>query len=1094
MRSTLQQLRSVRSRWLGFGRVACLSAVFALVLGGPLSAQQVEVTGRVSAAATGQPLANVMVMVRGSDTRTVTDAQGRYTISVASDGVLVYSLIGYRAVALDVAGRSSLDVLLEQAVAVLGGVVVTGYAEQRRADITGAVASIDMESLQKESSSSVLQRLDGKVSGVTVERSGTPGARSTVRIRGISSFQNNDPLYIVDGTPIEGTYFNWLNPNDIESIQVLKDASAASIYGSRASNGVVIIETRKQGTRERPRFTLDVRTGMQQPYRGYDDILILNSLEYHEVVKRSYENAGLAVPANIYGDPNSPSVPAYIWPNDGVNPATGVVEDDYNFPDNLIMAGSNGTNWWDAVFGTGYTADVNLGVRGSGDSHGYNVSLNYYDNDGAAAYSRFQRGSARVNTQFNLGKLRIGENISMAYERFVGGLGDCGGGTACENTIVGKNILMQPVVPVYDVGGNFASGKAPTLGNQSNPLKVAWADKDDVGKNLILFGNVFAGFDFTEELKFTSRLGFNLVEYHQVFYDPIDPENSEPSLSTALDENYSTTRDWTWSNVLNYTRTFGDGHNIAMLLGQEATRQTNRNIGAGFNSLLSPDIIDSRYIQDALGDAATKRAGSGGSISSLLSYFGKVDYNYDNRYYLSFTIRRDGSSRLGPDNRWGTFPAFNLGWRLSQEGFLRNNEFFTNVMVRAGYGVTGNQLIPAGRIVSQFTGAQCCSFYDITGSGNSIVAGYFQDVLGNPNLKWEQNKSLNVGVDLEFFSGDVSLALDWYQRTTSDLLFDPQQPAPAGTVAPPILNVGEMKNTGLDMSLNFQGALGNTGTWSVGLNASHYKNEIVKIDGEQDFFFGPSATRFGNQTINRVGEPLGSFYGYETNGFFEDDAAVAAHATQNGAAPGRIRFVDQLTVDSDGDGIADQTDGVINEDDRTLIGSPHPDFTMGLDIAVEVGAFDFSATFFGTFGNEIFDTQKEYYVFRNFSTNVRKDLLTDSWELGADNTNAKYPRLDVNDTFSGQQLSDFYVESGTYIRLRSLQVGYTLPESFIPGTRIYIQGENLLTLTGYSGLDPALPTASLFGSGGDIRDQYRGIDRGVYPTNRMISFGINTSF
>lgn len=1081
MRSTLQQRRSLQAAQRVFARAVGVSAAFALLWCGSLSAQQVNVSGQVTAAATGAPLANVMVMVRGTDTRTVTDAQGRYTLSAPGDGVLVYSLIGYRAIAIDIGGRNTINVLLEPAVAVLGGVVVTGYAEQRRADITGAVASIDMESLQKESSSSVLQRLDGKVSGVTVERSGSPGARSTVRIRGISSFQNNDPIYIIDGTPAEGSFLNWLNPNDIESIQVLKDASAASIYGSRASNGVVIIETRKRGTRERPRFTLDARMGMAQPTRGYDDFVILNSLDYHEVVKRSYENAGLAVPENIYGDPNSPSVPAYIYPNNGTSQTTTANEADYSFPDNLIMAGSPGTNWWDAVFGTGYTTDVNLGVRGAGEAHGYNVSMNVFDNTGTSQYSRFTRGSARVNTEFNLGKFRIGENIAVAYERFYGGLGDCGFNTACENTIVGKNILMQPVVPVYDVGGNFASGKSPTLGNQSNPLKNAWADKDDVGKNVIIFGNVFAGFDFTDDLKFTSRLGFGLSEYSRVFYDPIDPENSEPSFANSFNENYSTSRDWTWSNVLNYTTTLGDDHNVAILLGQEASRQQSRSSGIGFSNLVNPDNIDARYVQAALGDASTINGSTGGGISSLLGYFGKVDYNFAERYYLSFTVRRDGSSRLGPDTRWGTFPAFNVGWRVSQD-LMRDSEFFTNVMLRAGYGVTGNQLIPAGRILNQFTGAQGASFYDIAGTGNSIVSGNYLGSLGNSNLKWEQNKSINIGMDVEFFGGDASLAFDWYQRRTADLLYDPGLPAPAGQAGTPFVNIGEMKNTGIDVSFNTQGALGNSGTWTVGLNFSHYKNEIVSIDGVSDFFFGPSATRFGNQTINQVGEALGSFYGLQWDGFFEDDAAVAAHATQTGAAPGRIRFKDI------------NNDDVIDADDRTIIGSPHPDFTMGLDLGVDIGAFDISATFFGTFGNEIFDTQKEYYVFRNFSTNVRADLLTDSWELGADNTNAKYPRLDVNDTFSGQNLSDYYVESGSYVRLRSLQVGYQLPESFIPNTRIYLQGENLITLTGYTGLDPSLPAASLFGAGGDIRDQYRGIDRGVYPSNRTISFGINTSF
>jgi TonB-linked SusC/RagA family outer membrane protein len=1091
MQGTVWWESLVKNR-LGALKAAGMVLVLAFLWGVPLQAQTIQVSGRVTDASTGDPIADVRVMVAETDIRGVTDPDGRYTLNASPNGVLVVSAIGYRAAAVNIAGRTTIDIALQQSVMTLTGVVVTGYAEQRRADITGAVSGIDLESLQDRTSASVLQRLDGEVAGVTVEASGSPGSRSTVRIRGVSSFQNNDPLYIVDGTPVEGSYFNWLNPNDIESMQVLKDASAASIYGARAANGVVIIETRKQasGRSDQPRFSLDVRTGISRPVRGYDDFLILDALEYHEVVKRSYENAGLPVPENIYGDPDNPTVPAYIWPNDGVNQTTAVDTTTYAFPDQLIMRGSPGTNWWDAVFGTGYVADANLAIRGRGEGHGYNVSFNYFNNDGTAAHSNFRRYSARANTQFTLGRFHLGENMALAYERFFGGAGDPGG--FAEGGILGKNILMQPVVPVYDVGGNFAAGKAVTLGNQSNPLKEAFANKDDVGKNLILFGNVFGGVDLTRDLSFTSRFGFNLVEYSQVFFDPIDPELSEPSFSNGLTEQYNTLRDWTWSNVFNYRTTFGRAHNVATLLGQEATKQVSRFNSSGINNLITTDI-NARYIQDAIGDAATKNVSSSGNVASLVSFFGKIDYNYDNRYYLSATLRRDGSSRLGPNSRWGTFPAFSAGWRASEESFLRDNSFFTNVMLRASYGVTGNQNIPAGRIVSQFGGGRGDTFYDIAGTNTQIEPGFRQTALGNPDLKWEEARSTNVGLDLEFFGGDVSLIIDAYRRVTDNLLFAPQQPATAGTSAPPIVNIGEVKNTGFDVALGFQGTLGATGTWNVTLNGAHYKNEIVRIDGVQDFFFGPISTRFGNQVINQVGAPIGAFYGLEADGFFEDNAAVAAHATQDGAAPGRIRFVDQPT-DNDGDGVIDGPDGQINAEDRVIIGSPHPDFTLGLDLGASVGRVDVTATFFGSFGNDIFNVQKEFYVFRNFSTNVRRDLLTHSWELGQDNTNAKYPRLDVNDTFSGQQISSYYVEDGSYLRLRSLQVGYQLPESLIPGTRVYVIAENLFTLTGYSGLDPVLPAAEIFGPGGDVRDQYRGVDRGAYPSNRTFSVGFSTSF
>ncbi len=1075
--------------WLLVGVLS--SAPFAVLQAEPLSGspiflqqQQRAVTGTVTSAQTGFPLPGVVVRVSGSTLQTVTDRDGSYSLLAPANASITFAYIGYRSVSVPVGGRATVDIALQQSVAVLDEVVVTGYTEQRRGDITGAISSVDLESVSRQTSASVLQRLDGRVPGVTVEASGSPGSRSTVRIRGISSFQNNDPLYIIDGTPVEDTFVNWLNPNDIESVQVLKDASAASIYGARATNGVVIIETRKRGTTSEPRFTLDARAGVATPTRGYDDFLILDALEYHEIVRRSHINAGLPVPQNIYGNPDNPTIPDYVWPNDGVSQTGNVDEGTYSFPDNLIMPGSRGTNWWDAVFGSALVTDVNLGVSGSGPGHGYNVSLNYLNQEGTAAFNRFQRGSARVNTSFQFGRLTIGENIAFALEEFVGGSGDPGG--FAEGGILGKNILMQPVVPVYDVGGNFAAGKAVGLGNQSNPLKEAWANKDDVGKNIKIFGNVFAGFEITEQLQATTRFGFNLNEQSFSGFNPISPELSEPSFSNSINENYSTFRDWTWSNTLQYANTFGDQHSLNVLVGHEANENRSRFNASAINNLITTSI-DARYIQDAIGDPATKNVSSSGSTGALLSFFGKVDYNFAQRYHASVTLRRDGSSRLGPNNRWGTFPAFSVGWRLSEEAFLQDSDFFTNVMLRFGYGVTGNQLIPTGRIVSQFGGGRGDTFYDIRGVGNQIVAGFRQTSLGNPNLKWEENTSANVGVDLEFFGGSTSLVIDLYRRETDNLLFDPPTPGTAGVAAPPIVNIGQMKNRGMDFAIGYTGFVGNA-SYNVSFNGSHYKNEIVRIDGVQDEFFGEAAgARFGFATVNRIGEPIGAFYGRVADGLFLNQAEVDAHATQDGAAPGRIRFKDL------------NGDGVITADDRTIIGSPHPDFTAGLDLAVELGAWDFSATLFGSFGNDIWEVQKQFYVFRNFSTNARRDLLTESAvvENGqVTNPDAKYPRLDVNDVFSGQEPSSYYVEDGTYVRLRNLQIGYTLPDTWLRGTdtRVYLQAENLFTITGYPGLDPALPAASIGGAAGDVRDQYRGIDRGAYPSNRMFSFGIRTRF
>lgn len=1059
------------------------------------------VSGVVTDATTGEPMPAVNIAVDGTTTGTSTDSNGEYSLTVPNlDVTLRFSFVGYETRLISIDGRTTVDVIM-QAQAIAGEeVLVTGYSTQRRQDITAAVSSVDMESASRQMTASVLQRLDGRVAGVTVETSGSPGARNTVRIRGVSSFQNNDPLYIIDGTPVQGSFMNFLNPNDIESMQVLKDASAASIYGSRANNGVVIIETRKSGAAVGgPQVTLSARTGVATPVRGYNDFVITDALQYHEVVKRSFENAGEPVPTNIYGNPDNPTIPNYIWPNDGDNQTTTVDESTYSFPDNLIMPASEGTDWWDEVFGAGMIQDYNIAVAGGGSDYVYNVSFNYLNQEGTAVHNRYQRGSVRVNTEFDMGLLTVGENIAVSVDESVGGIPNNPGDFA-EDGILGKDILMQPIVPVYDIGGNFASGKAVTLGNQTNPLKRAFAMKDSPTKNIQLFGNVFGRVDLMDnKVLVASRLGFNVSQTTGSNFTPMFPENSEPTLVQSIGEFSNQNTEWTWTNTVNYDETFAESHNVSVLVGQEANQQVFRGINGGMSGLLNTDP-DSRFLQDALGDPDTKNVDSNGFKAALLSFFGKVDYNYEERYHLSATIRRDGSSRLGPNNQWGTFPAFSAGWRISNESFMADNELFSNIMLRVGWGITGNQQIPAGSTVNQFGGGTGDTFYDISGSGNSIVQGFRQTVIGNPDLKWEENESVNVGLDLEIFEGKFSFAMDVYQRDTENLLFSPNLPATAGVVSPPVVNIGKMRNTGFDLQLGTRGTINDEILWSVDFNGSHYKNEIVRIDGEQNFFFGPIDTRFGNQVINQVGQPIGAFYGLVTDGIFLNQEEVDAHADQEGKAVGRFRFMDIAGAEDGG------PDGQVNAEDRTIIGDPHPDFTGGLDLGVRYRNWSFSATLFASIGNDIFDVQREFYVWRNFSTTVREDRLTESAVVEATddfpdgeviNPGAKYPQLDQTDTFS-LALSDDYVQDGSYLRLRNFQVGYNVPIEWLRGIRnmqVFIQGENLFTITGYDGLDPTLPAANIANAqGADIRDQYRGVDRGSYPSNRTISIGINATF
>jgi TonB-linked SusC/RagA family outer membrane protein len=771
-------------------------------------------------------------------------------------------------------------------------------------------------------------------------------------------------------------------------------------------------------------------------------------------------------------------VPAYIWPNVPPNQTKDTLNRSlYSYPNYLIMPGSTGTNWWKAVFSPASVTDAFLSVAGGGEDNAYRVSFNWFKQNGTAAYNQYQRGTLRINTAFNLGKVSVGENIGLALEQSFGGIPNDDQG---EGSILGKNILSQPVVPIYDIGGHFASGKAVGLGNNTNPLGFAYNHQYDRSNNGRIFGNVFGGVDILRNLSVKTRFGFNVGGSTFKGFTPITPENAEVNLTNGINQAFGQFAEWTWSNTVNYVNAFGR-HNLAVLAGQEANKNNNASLVGSIGDLRNTDPA-SRYIQDPLSATpTTKNVSSGGDVGTLLSFFGKADYNFAERYYLSLTVRRDGSSRFAETNRWGTFPAIGAGWRLSQESFFPQGEVVTNAMLRAGWGITGNQNIPTGRVVNLFGGGSGDTFYDITGSGTTLVPGFRQVSLGNPDLKWEENKSVNLGLDLELWRGKGNFSLDVYNRETSNLLFPPALPATAGTGSPPFVNIGKMRNRGYEFSLGYTGTLGEGKLWNATFTGSHYENRILQIDGVAKFFFGPVVTREQNAVINQVGYPIGSFYGLVANGFYRDSADAAPYYA-DGARPGRIKFLDA------------NGDGKITQADRQVIGNPHPDFTAGLDLGLHWGAWDLSATLFGTFGNQIFNYQKYWYVFRVFNTNVRNDMVTNSWT--PTNQNAKYPRLDVSDSWSNT-LSSYYIEDGSYVRLRNLQIAYTVPPglvSWIPAARIYVQAENLFTITGYSGLDPALPVQNVFGAAGDIRDQYRGVDRGTYPSNKTISVGISTTF
>ena len=605
-------------------------------------------------------------------------------------------------------------------------------------------------------------------------------------------------------------------------------------------------------------------------------------------------------------------------------------------------------------------------------------------------------------------------------------------------------MLQQPVVPIYDVGGNFASGKAAGLGNMTNPLKIAYFGKDNVTAMDRVFGNAFAALNAGRGFALKTQFGIDVARSSFRFYSPITPENSEPTTADATLERDARATDWTWSNTLTYSLRKSQ-HHVSALLGHEENRSKSDFEERSCANLSGPPGVGCDP-NDPSANISTF-----GANWELLSFFGKADYNYAGTYYASVTLRRDGSKRSGTDRRWGTFPGFGLGWRPFREALLR-----------FGWVVAGAEPIPSAQVFNRSGG-------------------------GGPAPPWEKNRSMNVGADLAIWNGRGTLTVDVYRRE-ADSLFA----VPTFTLA----RAGKMRNTGIDFSLGYLATIGGgTTALSATFNGSHYRNTILRIDdaGSQSFF-GPVSLRGGSPVINMIGHPIGSFYGLVADGFYMDSLDAAPYWAY-GARPGRIRFRDL------------NNDGAITLADRTIIGSPHPDFIAGLDVGVRRGCWNLDITLFGTFGNEIFNAQKDWYVFRDFNTNVRRDLLANSAELDGPcsgntcpgrvtNPNAKYPRLDANDAFS-RQFSTYWVEDGSYVRLRSIQVGYDFPPAlvrWINAARIYVRGENLFTIAGYSGPDPALPAWDVQGVGFDVRDQTRGVDGGSYPASRMFSIGIMTRF
>ena len=1058
-------------------------------------AQNRQIAGTVTDAK-GRALQGVSVSVAGTNTFTTTDANGKFTLSLKKpDDQVSFAYVGYVTKKVAPGTQSQLSVVLAEDESTTSEVVVTGYTAQRKKDITGAVTVVNAKQLTSVPAASVTQMLQGRAAGVNVGNDNSPGGGTMVRIRGFGTVNNNSPLYIIDGVPTQGT-LNQINPNDIESMQVLKDASSASIYGARAANGVVIITTKK-GKPGESNINFDYYTGSQRPDK------MLNLLNTQELGQYLYladlgagKNPSVTSPSAQYrfGPNGEETIADYIYPNVfGTLPSNYTYTNDIANPQlgktafNITKANKDGTDWQNVIFGPATISNYQLGATGGGKSGRYAISGNYFDQKGILKYTKYKRYSVRANTEFTKGIMTFGENLTVAYDERQGIDNNN------ESNPIMFAIRVHPIIPVFDITGGppelggtntspyngFAGSRGSNLGNAPNPFARLYREKDNITKGIHIFGNVFAELQLTKNLKARSSLGVEINQYNRNEYFHRDIEAAEPRNTNSLNVINSVDRSLTWFNTLNYNKAFGD-HLLNVLVGTEAVK-TYAATTVASRSGFAFDDLDYRYL-DAGSASGLSNSGAGATRSALFSQFGKVNYSYKNTYLADFTLRRDGSSRFSESNRYGIFPAFSLGVRLTEFPFMQKLRFVNDLKVRGGWGRTGNQLIPnVYNAYTLYASDPNNNAYDINGTGSSIVGGFSLVQFGNRNGKWETTTSTNVGFDASLLNNQMDVVFDWYARTTSDMLAQIAMPRTMGTATIPYTNIGEMRNTGFDLGINYKNKIGNF-RYQVGASISHYKNEVIKLNDD------PNATLFGFSTrlppisATKRGLPIAGFYGYIVDGVIKDDAE-AATAPKFGTytRAGTFKFRDV------------NGDGVITAADRTILGNPHPDFTYGLNLNVGYKNWDLTVFGQGSQGNKIFNYVRYWTDFNTFQGNRSKDILYNSWKKQGDI--AKLPRLNSGDATS-QQVSSYFIEDGSYMRIKNIQLTYTIPSSWLKRVgltsgQIYIQGQNLFTITKYTGLDPDI---NLRTSGNDNQDIHMGIDEGAYPVAKSYLVGVRIGF
>ncbi len=1038
------------------------------------------------------PVAGVSVRLKGTDIGVSTDEKGNYVLEAPENGTLVFSYVGFLTQEISIDGQTNLSVQLEEVNHSLETVVITGYSTQRKKDIIGAVSVINADELKATPSSNLASQLQGRAAGVTVSSSGDPGSTAVVRIRGFSSYGNNNPLYVIDGVPT--TDASRLNPEDIESMQILKDASSASIYGARAANGVIVVTT-KQGRKDKTGISYSGYTGVQR--LPYDQVpSLLNTGELMEYLSYATDESYIDP---IYGRHGQFSIPEYYIVSNEFR--GGVSADDprtdpslYSIADYSdvyqIFKTSPGTDWFRAMSQTGLIQSHQLDVNGGNDKSVFAVGMNYFNQRGTFKYTGYDRFSIRINSSFSPFRfLTIGENIQLSYDNRKGDNANLVG----EQSAWANAYRSAPFIPVYDIKGGYGGSLIGGISGISwNPVAYLERRQDWYNKSLRAFGNVFADAQLAEGLSLRTSFGIDAAGggVKQVLKQ--EYERTERRVTTRLTEASTNFLNWTWTNTLNFQRTFGV-HDVKALVGTEAIKNSIRGVSVAVNGfdLEEDDFLSlNTAIPGSLGDITLSNPSLGSS--SLFSYFARIDYTFNDKYLANATFRRDGSSLFGKNARFANFPSFGLGWRLSEERFLADADWLNDLKLRAGWGQMGSiSNVPLLNQYSTFLSTPRNSFYDIDGSNIGSTQGFGINSVGNENTKWETTETINGGIDASLFGNKLNLSVDVYRKDTRDLLVPQLRNSMEPMVTFPLINLGTMRNTGVDVQLNTTGKIGAEIRYDVGVSFSHYRNELTKLNDENTVQLLP-AGRLGNVLLTTKGQPVSSFYGYQIVGFYNNELDVA-NGPEIGGEPARIGTWKYKDVDGDGN---------ITANDRVILGSPHPDFQLGLNLGVSWKNFDLTGFLFWNQGNELFNYNKFFTYMGVLGGNVAQGKLYEAWTPETA-TQAKSPRLGVGETngytsfVTGNSLS-FYVEDGSYLRVKTLQLGYTLPTHVVShiglsSVRLYAQAQNPFTFTAYSGADPDLGLIST-GQNGSPSDQTLGVDLSGYPTPRQFLFGLSFSF